>query len=576
MHQLIVMNKYFNKKIPFNLVAGVLFVFAYLCPYHLHPFRSYYNDGFVILGALVLLFDLTIRPTVRFKFASVSLLPFFLILVILLQALTLSPVVGVNLLFPCLYLALAGVSIIIGATICSDEAGQKSFVTMLAVVFFIVGLISVVMQLVQAFALNFAPFVMYMGNNASFARPYANIAQPNQLALILCFGLAANYYIFQIGVLNAKVVIATSAFLLTGLVLTQSRIGWLIVPTFFVLLWQRSPQTIPVRRTVLIILSTVYLLMVLALPFIIASFGVSGGSIAEHVGGRSERSVLWEQAWHMASVHPWLGIGWFGFGAEQVRIAADFGSSTYAEHAHNIILNFAAEMGWPITLLVFVSLTWWFFQACLFTKQTADTRFASLCLIAVTVHSMVEFPMWYAYILLPVSMLMGMLHHQRWPGRGIIISRKLSITVLVSVIISLAAMTWDYFHVIAGFNVFRAGTVNTEVGIKALQKPSITFYPEFFEYFKLMQIEPREGMSANDIAYVEKWTPRFGFVHILNKLAEIDVLNGETQKAATLMQTLQRLHPNEYPEYYDYWKAKGAIDPRYEAVFVNMPKRDAP
>jgi hypothetical protein len=43
-----------------------------------------------------------------------------------------------------------------------------------------------------------------------------------------------------------------------------------------------------------------------------------------------------------------------------------------------------------------------------------------------------------------------------------------------------------------------------------------------------------------------------------------------------MMQTLQRLHPDLYPDYFDYWKAKGNIDARYRVVFVNMPRRDAP
>jgi len=109
----------------------------------------------------------------------------------------------------------------------------------------------------------------------------------------------------------------------------------------------------PVKRVLLIALFIVYFAMVSLLPEIAKLVGFSAGSVAEHVAGRSERMVLWKQAWSMAQAHPWFGVGWFGFGAEQVRIAANFSSTTYAEHAHNWLLNFAAELGLPATLVIF-------------------------------------------------------------------------------------------------------------------------------------------------------------------------------------------------------------------------------
>jgi O-antigen ligase len=564
------------KKNIIHFVCGLSLILSYLCPYHIHPFRSYYNDVVMIVGLLLAILAFLVEGQKRFNLSKLALLPLMLIVVIAVQTVFIPHQDFFDLLFPCLYLLMASVAIVLGATFSCDDEQRAVFARTLASALLIAGLISVVMQLMQSFSLNAGSLVMYMANEGSFARPYANIAQPNQLALILCFSMAANYYLFQAQLIHTKVAVAGCIFLLLGLVLTQSRIGWIIVPAFALTLWRRSPETFPVSRIALFMLPALYFLMVFALPFVVAAFGVSGASLVEHVGGRSERSVLWQQAWHMAATHPWLGVGWFGFGPEQVRIAADFGSSTYAEHAHNIILNFAAEMGWPVTLIFFGTLAWWFAQACIFTRQTAVTRFASLCLIAAAVHSMVEFPMWYAYILLPVALLMGMLHQQRWPSTGVVVSPQLVAPAILSALVLIGIMTWDYQRVVAGFNVLRASASDTVAGKKALRQPQYTFYPEFYQYFQLMQIKPEEGMSAQDIRYVEQWTPRFGFVHILNKLAEVDVLNGKPKQAARAMQTLQRLHPDAYPEYFDYWQAKAALDSRYKAVFALMPPRDSP
>jgi len=53
------------------------------------------------------------------------------------------------------------------------------------------------------------------------------------------------------------------------------------------------------------------------------------------------------------------------------------------------------------------------------------------------------------------------------------------------------------------------------------------------------------------------------------------VLNGQPVKAARTMQSLQRLHPFAYPDYFDYWKTQSRLDERYRKVFQTMPPRDS-
>ena len=127
--------------------------------------------------------------------------------------------------------------------------------------------------------------------------------------------------------------------------LTQSRIAWIILPLFALYCWPQRTGQRHVGKPLLLVLLLAYVGLVLGLPILENWTGFAGGSVVERIGGHSERVVMMQQAWAMASDHPWLGVGWFGFGAEQVRRAANFSASTYAEHAHNLILNFAAELG---------------------------------------------------------------------------------------------------------------------------------------------------------------------------------------------------------------------------------------
>lgn len=559
-------------------ILGLSIVFSYLLPIHIHPLRTFYQDAIVILGLLLAILSLSLNGQLKLRFNGLSLIGIGLASCILCQFLLEHSQALEDLFIPCLYLLLLPFAYSVGASLSTEREQQEKLCLAFAYAYVLAGALSVAMQIVQISGLHLGSLVMFISNAGSFPRPYANVAQPNQLALMLCFALASTWFLYRKIKITKTVAIVAAVTLIVGLVFTQSRIGWIILPVFCFYIWKTQTDVNERRAPAafFMLLLMAYFLMVFGLSHIIGHFGFSGGSVAEHVGGRSERMGLWAQAWSMAAHHLWFGVGWGGFGPAQVQIAADFPSSTYAEHAHNIVLNFAAELGWPLTVLIFTGLGCWFYRACMQPVKTSTRQFAILCLIAVFVHSLVEFPLWYGYVLFPTAIFMGMLHQMRWSGGGVMIRKALIIPVVVFGLFLTGAITWDYQRVVTGFNVLRWEQSGTKVDVRLLEQPEFTFFSQFFAYFKLMKIEPAEGMSKETIAYVEHWTPRFGFVHILNKMAEIYVLNGAPEKAERMMQTLQRLHPDLYPDYFDYWKAKGNIDARYRVVFVNMPRRDAP
>ncbi|WP_422961640.1 Wzy polymerase domain-containing protein [Undibacterium sp. Xuan67W] len=439
------------------------------------------------------------------------------------------------------------------------------------------GLLSLVMQMIQIAGVDLAPFVMFIARQSQpFMRPYANVAQPNQLALLFCFSLISVWFLHQKRFLGKWVSAILILVLLCGLSLTQSRIGWVIIPTFAMLCMFKTQDGQAVSKWFFLAMVSAYVALVLALPYLGELIGFASGSVVDHVGGRSERLVLMQQAWHMALQHPWLGVGWFGFGAEQVSIAADFGSSTYAEHSHNLILNFLAELGFPATIVILSGLGWWFLKACILPRATVNSRFANLFFVAVFIHSMVEFPLWYAFVLIPVGILMGMMHQLRWPSEGVRVNKWVIVSVFMAASIALLLITFDYQRVTAGFRALRWEQSGYAIQKQVLEKPAFTLFPQFFDYFKFTKLVVREGMSGVEIAFAERMSHRFGYVHVLSKMAEIYVLNGQPEKAKRMMLTLQRLHPIVYPEYFDYWKVQASLDDRYAAVFKTMPPRDAP
>jgi O-antigen ligase len=553
----------------------MLSAISYLHPHHIHPLRTYYHEILIFIGLLLGFAVLAEKPKTRLHFPSLLILPIALLALVLLQmalGIVSSPS---DVIIPLAYFVCFAFALVFSATLSAQTGGSQRLCFGLAIMHLLAALLSLVMQQMQMAGVDATPFVMYIARESQpYVRPYANVAQPNQLALLFCLALASLWYLYQSFRLPALASALLALMLLWGLALTQSRIGWIILPLFVGLCWKRTAGERPLNRWLLLVLLLCYVSLALGLPQLGELLGFSSASVIARSGGRSERLVLLQQAWHMAAEHPWLGVGWFGFGAEQVRIAADFNPTTYAEHSHNLLLNFAAELGWPATMAIFSGLAWWWWQTCFQVKASLTVRFATFCLVAVFVHSMVEFPLWYAYVLIPVALLMGMLHQQRWPAIARQVSRMAIMVPVLCFAVLLLLVTFDYQRVVTGFRVLRTPQANTEVGIAALKPTGLTLFSQYFLYFDLIRMTPREGMAAHEIAAVESMSRRFGFVHVLNKLAEVQVLNGQPEKSARTMLTLQKLHPGSYPEYFDYWKSQAALDGRYRVVFLTMPKRD--
>jgi hypothetical protein len=569
---------------------------AWLHPWHVHPFRTFYHDLLPVVALLLGWCLLRTHPVLP----RIVCLPLGLMALMLLQW-ALGLVDASALYYGLMLLAMAALAMVLGASWAGQPGGVALIGSLLAASLLLAALLSVLMQWLQFFGIDLRPWVMWLERDpVTLMRPFANVGQPNQLALLLCFGLATLWHGWQAGRLAGGLAWGMALWLLTGLALSQSRIGWIIVPLFALsaasgMLGQRALA----RRAwpALLALLVLFVLCVWGLPTLGAWLGHAQGT---RLGGaRSERAVLMQQAWQMAKQHPWLGVGWQGFGPEQVRIAADFAPSTYSDHAHNIVLQFAAELGWPMTCLMVPGLLFWLGQCCVPQRARTATplAFASLCLVAVGVHSLVEFPLWYGYVLLPVALLMGMLDRARWPAGPVDPAQSVEVLehaastaradrteiqprrparALVWLVgglgwFGVVVVNVDYARVTAGFAAFQGVDNLASVSSPALHKPKWTLLPDFFDYFQAIRLQPQQPLSPADLALLERVSLRFAYVHVLNNLAEAYVVNGQGKQALRTMQTLHSLHPFSWAGYYAYWKQLAAQDARFQAIFQQLP-----
>jgi len=562
-----------NKQL--NIVVG-LFAFILFCsfihPFHIHPYRNFYHDVGAGLALFVGIGALCKISRIELSVPSSVLLPIGLAVFVGLQVINGFLILPMDGFFPIVEFLCLGMAMMFGATIAANPDGLRKLCFGFSWLFVLTGLVSLVFQHLQLSTADLMPFVMPIKRVISI-RPYGNFGQPNILALIDCFALASVWWLYTNEGLRKWPAIGITVGILWGIALTQSRVAWVILPLFVLIsCFQSQVGEVNVHRKVLLGLLLLFALMVLATPSFFSLCGSVVESVNERAAHTSVRLTLWQQAWKMSQMHPWFGIGWLQFSANQVMLASLFPPTELADYAHNIVLNFAAELGWPATVIILASSAYWFYVSCIKHWNDIQIRYIGLILIAIVVHSMVEFPLWNAFILIPFGVMVGAVHGKQLGIATLSLARAWMGIVAFGAVVAIVVACWDYQRVTDGFQSAYREQVLHQPDDGGTNKPEWTLFPQFFDYFRINKIAIYSGMPASDIEFLEKMSLNFGFPPVLERLALAYALNQRPAEAVQVLISSQRLNINYYPNTYALWGSYAKQNPAmFGQIFVSLP-----
>ncbi len=275
---------------------------------------------------------------------------------------------------------------------------------------------SVVIGLVQVFMPSWAD-----GHVVAYpttpGRAIGNVRQPNQLSTLLLWGSVATLWW---GVVQRWSSQRIAALLLTvfSVVLTASRTG--TVGVIMLSLWGLVDRRWP---------RTVRWLLIAALPMYVlgwwgmehwaamsgdAFYGNDQVNKTLHGDPSSSRGKIWSNTLAMIAAHPWTGTGAGAFNFVWTMTPFPDRPVAFFDHSHNLPLQLAAEFGIPMALLILGLLGGALWKARSALSHSDDSlarsaRTALFMLVLVGVHSMLEYPLWYVYFLLPMAVMLGWL-----------------------------------------------------------------------------------------------------------------------------------------------------------------------
>ncbi len=253
----------------------------------------------------------------------------------------------------------------------------------------------------------------WIARSSLAGRAVGNLRQPNHLSSLLLWSAIAVVPLLELGTIRRGLGRALFALMVFAVVLTASRTGVLGIGllTLWGLLGRRLSRS---TRVLLLSAPLLYALAWggLALWAELSHHAFGGEARLAEADLSGSRFGIWANSLSLIRQQPWLGVGFGEFNFAWSLTPFPGRPTAFFDHTHNLPLQLAVELGLPlaalILLLLLVSL-WqaWRLAGRADAPMAVALRGAWMMLVLIGVHSLLEYPLWYAYFLLPTAWLWG-------------------------------------------------------------------------------------------------------------------------------------------------------------------------
>ena len=433
--------------------VALLCAIPFLQPFHQYPLTSFYTEWLAFaLGMGVMVVMLDRRAWISAEVPWIALSPFALALLLIVHGvLGWSPYFG-HALTGALYLVWAGLLMIAARTLVR-VCGTETIVTVVAAGLVAGAVLSAAVGVIQYFnvitPLN--AFIVRLQGGAIFG----NLAQPNHFAAYTTLGLLSLAYLHSRKHLPLPVAAICCLPLLFVLGVSGSRSPWLyLLAAFGCAAWLRSMSGDRALRH-LFLWTGVFLILHYVMQVAVGAgwfkppeqtavtaierLFSGAASITDRIG-------LWSAAWSIALDHPVFGVGWGAFAGRYFDFIAEPGATAplgLYNNAHNMLLQLFAETGVIGLVLLLAPLAAWAIAVLRISPDAC--QWWLLAMLAVFgIHSLLEYPLWYAYFLGIAALLLGLGGGPVFVPRLARVGRLFAATVVLIGTYNLAVLWIDY------------------------------------------------------------------------------------------------------------------------------------
>ena len=247
-------------------------------------------------------------------------------------------------------------------------------------------------------------------------RAVGNLRQPNHFSTLMVFACVGVTWLGVRGRLPARLACAALVAFIGVIVLTASRTG--MVAMLLLTAWGALDRRLPRGLR--------WALVAAPLVYGLAWGGMWLWSHADqtvafaaearlHDGSdiSSSRFGIWSNVLSLIAQQPWTGVGYGRFNFAWTMTPFPGRPVAFFDHTHNIVLQWAVEFGVPLAAVMVVLSAAAFVtlvrpRGAVAPDQVGLAGAAAVMVATAGLHSLLEYPLWYAYFLLPTAFAFGL------------------------------------------------------------------------------------------------------------------------------------------------------------------------
>ena len=387
--------------------------------YNLPPSATFFNQAaaFVGWGAWVVVLaslpGVSLRGALRGR-APLALVAMFGLLALAALVAPFSAALPWTLALSSIATIVAAVIVAVAGVALARAGRAPQAFEALCVALLVAGAVGALIGVVQVFAPQWTDGTLIA--RIDNGRAAGNLRQPNHLSSLLLWSLVALAWLVERRRVGGAAGAALGVLLLAGVVLSASRTG--LVGVLLLGAWGLADAGLARRtRGALVVAPVVYALAWFALAaWAHESHHLFGGDAQFGKGDiSSSRFAIWSNTLALIAAHPWAGVGWGEFNFAWTLTPFPDRPVAFFDHTHNLVLQFAVELGLPLAALVLALLAYALWQAWRAGAVAADgvatratLRAAFVMVLLMMLHSQLEYPLWYSHFLLPTVFAFGL------------------------------------------------------------------------------------------------------------------------------------------------------------------------
>lgn len=554
------------------LAVGALTLFSWLSPNHYYPWTTFHaqlaSSAAAALLSMIVLASWSEFPSrapyLALVAAAASVIPWiqFHAGIIYFYG---------DALLACVYLLAFALMQVIGFHIAAQQ-GLRKLLEPLSWLLLAGSLLSTWIALYQWQGLDYL-FVFALELSRG-DRPFANFAQPNQLATLLVLGIVGCAYLYHLRRLSAIAATPVAALFAFGIAMTASRAAMLELLCIGVVLLVtlRGQRTRVNLRAIAFVAALVASSMSLW-PYMqqVEQAGVRNLASATSAG---TRPTHWLSMLDAARRQPWAGYGWNQTSVAHFSIAAEY-PATYETlgESHNLILDLLVWNGLVLGTLISAAVVAWFVMM-MRRRHSPESALALAMVIAVFAHSMVEFPIYYLYFMLPIALLMGALVAELQPAASMRVPAGLIPLSFASLTAVGAALSLEYLRIEEEVRLVRFEAARIVTGRARWAADEVRLLTHHAAFIQFARTPPRVEMSAAELVWMGQIARRYPHSTVILRYASALALNDQPAAATDALRLICHIRPElECEHAQQQWQLQRGASERIAALpFPAAPK----